>query len=932
MLKYNKKIIYLPYAIFVFICINCFYGSIPFLSIPTLGQAVWTSGFAKSLSHNSFILDFFARDIGYPHPAAIAFGLSGAWVQSLFIRMGFEVSDAYSMMNIFWLAVAFVGCIKFTIKFNVPKPTQPILVAVWFSMPIVSQHLGYSMLALGIALLPTYIYAAICLAEVEIIKTKKVILLSTLYLLLTIISVFMDGYTFVMFACAASLILLSSILKSNSEWKSSTTKFFLHLSCFLVSYLLYISFIGKSNFTPSSEDYFRSWGLDLSFLIFPTMGKNWILDLIGYSTGRSEKLFFGDSSVWITTFSLPLILVGIYSFFKVKTQSKYAIPLLLVTLLSFYMAMGPSVKFDSTRTNSREEQAIAITDMPASSAVIPTGNAVLSKLPGFNAMRATYRWLALSLACLWLLLVIYAGTDKKNKNFIFLSCIILIALNLPNVNSTLSSKKSYKAMFDNINNELISKIANKTSDGERVVFLPIGNDFLINYVAPMANIKAFNIGGDKNLEEAKHYWPLEIRNFNELSDDRRVNTIENMLLKDEVDAVIIPYIDMLWSAHVWPCKAMPHDNQASDDSNDLSIDDYPADSQCPNYYREHYRPLVKLLSEHPNLIVSNDDLFTIIRLNNTYQDDTVREKYLSNHIQTYEYPLILNSEHSNVTFLMDGIWHNLESDQVWTGKDFGITLPVPDKCNREKCEVSFTMKAFSASVKNPYVMEISTQTAKGLMHKSVTILDNTMNDIIIPLSAKNTQRIEFSVPQATSPRKLGISDDNRILGMAVSEIKLVDDESRKNEITKIEKSLAPVNYPILVTSNDPKVKAILSGQWNDIEDDHVWSGRDFSLLLPADKSCIQQVCKLAITFSMFNASIEKPAKLTVHYINWSGEQIDRSITITDSGQQKLLISPMKSNFSKIDFHADSAESPFEAGLSNDSRTLGMALKEIDIEK
>lgn len=929
MFKYKKKISYFTYSILIFICITFYYGAIPFLSIPTLGQAVWTSGFAKSLSHNASIFDFFARDIGYPHPAAIAFGLSGAWIQSLLIRIGVGTSDAYAMMNIFWLAIAYVGCIKLAHNFNVPKFTRPLLVAVWFSMPIITQHLGYSMLALGIALLPTYIYAVMRLNEAELKISKKLISSLAFYLLLAIISVFMDGYTFVMFACASSLIILISLVKFRSEWQLYALKMFLHLCCFLTAYLLYVSFIGKSNFTPSSEDYFRSWGLDLSFILIPTTGKNWILDLVGYSTGRSEKLFFGDSSVWITTFSLPLILTGAYSFFKIKSENKYAPPLILITFLSLYMAMGPSIKFDSTRINSRDELAVASTEMPESSAIMATGNSILSKLPGFNAMRATYRWLALSLACIWVVFVIYAGNNQKNEKLIFFLCLTLIALNLPNLDDNFSAKKSYKAMVDNLDNEFISKIIDKTSDGERVVFLPIGNDFLINYVAPMANIKSFNIGGDKNLEEAKHHWPLEIRNFNALSDKGRVNSIENMLLKGEVDAVIIPYVDMLWSAHVWPCKAMPHDNNNSNDNNNLNIDDYPTDSQCPNYYRHLYSPLIKLATERTKLSVSGDDLFTIIRVSNFYRDDSVRKQYLSNHINKYEYPLALNHDHPEVTFLMDGIWHNLESDQVWTGKKFGLTLPVPDKCNRESCEVALSMKAFSASENNPYVLEINTQTAKGLLTKTVTIVDKEINEILIPLSAKNTQHIAFDVPQATSPHKLGVSGDDRTLGMAVSKVSLVDDESRRSDIIKIEKSLAPLTYPIQVTSNNPDINAILSGKWHNLENDHVWSGKNFSLLLPEIKNCTKQVCNLIITYSMFNASTEKPANLTMRYTDWSGKIITRTITVRDSGIQKLLISPMNAKFIKIDFHATSAKSPSEIGLSNDSRILGMALKEIN---
>ena len=931
MYKIKPNYIYFTFSLLVFLCINYYYGSIPFLSIPTLGQAVWTSGFAKSLSHNSFLLDFFARDIGYPHPAAIAFGLSGAWIQSLFIRLGFEPSDAYAMMNIFWLAIAYLGCIKLARKFDVPKISQPIIVAVWFSMPVISQHLGYSMLSLGIALLPTYLYAAICLDEAETEHKKRFTIVSMLYISLTIIAVFMDGYTFVMFACASSFIILNSIVKKRNDWKTSTIKLLVHSFSFLFSYILYVSFIGKNSYTPSNEDYFRSWGLDLSFMIIPTIGKSWILDLFGYSKGRSESLYFGDSSVWVSSFCLPLILVGSYAFYKIKSSNKILIPLMLIALLSFYMSMGPSVKIDNTRTNGQEELKAAPTEMPASSALMPTGNAIISKLPGFNAMRAAYRWLALSLACFWLMFVIMAGkSNKQNNKIIIVTCLTLIFLNIPNLNKVLTSKKLYKTMLNSIDNDFISNIILKTSIGERVVFLPIGNDFLINYVAPMSGLKAYNIGGDKNLEEAKKSWPLEIRNFNASSIEGRVSSIKSMILKGEVDAVIIPYVDMLWSAHVWPCKALLLDDNASKINNDLNMNDIPADSQCPDHYREMYAPLLKLISQRPTLSVSDSSLFSIIRLNGNYKNESSRNEYLSSNIHKFNYPLSFTSDNPDVTFLMDGTWHHLEKDQVWTGKEFGITLPVPDKCSHESCEAEIKMKAFAASVEKPFILKIRTQTANSLVQKTITFEDNEINKILIPISKEKTQHVEFSVPQATSPSILGMSDDARVLGMAVSEVSLIDEESRQIRMREIKKSLASINYPILVTPNNKQIKSILLGQWHSIENDRVWSGKDFSLLLPEKDSCNQQACKLTISFTMFNASAIHPAKLSVKYIDQTGHHIDRTVTVTDSGLQKIVLSPKHDGYFKINFHSDTAESPLQLGLSNDSRTLGMALKEVEI--
>ena len=53
-------------------------GTILFLMISTLGQAVWTMGYATSFTHDSFFT-IYAQDFGIPKPAAIAFGLAGAW-------------------------------------------------------------------------------------------------------------------------------------------------------------------------------------------------------------------------------------------------------------------------------------------------------------------------------------------------------------------------------------------------------------------------------------------------------------------------------------------------------------------------------------------------------------------------------------------------------------------------------------------------------------------------------------------------------------------------------------------------------------------------------------------------------------------------------------------------------------------------------------
>src|SRR5699024_2172568 len=87
------------------------HGAIPFIASPTLGQAVWTTGFSQSFI-NSSIFAIHASNIGAPNPASISFGLAGAYPAGLLIALGLHPSDAYAAMMMFWFAMAFLGAYR----------------------------------------------------------------------------------------------------------------------------------------------------------------------------------------------------------------------------------------------------------------------------------------------------------------------------------------------------------------------------------------------------------------------------------------------------------------------------------------------------------------------------------------------------------------------------------------------------------------------------------------------------------------------------------------------------------------------------------------------------------------------------------------------------------------------------------------------------
>ena len=306
-------------------------------------------------------------------------------------------------------------------------------------MPVIWAHSGYSMLSIGIALLPLYLWTTHRLCEAIDAQRTRTIAISALALVaVACLAVFTDGYTFVMFAFGA-LVQYAGGLKRSSGRRVRLlgVGMPIYAAGFGLAFVLYRQFVGTQSFTADPLSVFRGFGVDITMLVRPTQGLLGIWDVLRVSTPRSDSAYFGDASVWVTTFIAPIAMAGLAGF-ALSNNKTHGVPLLVLGMLATYLALGPSLKVHSVRPDADRAAGNFQATMPPEYAVAPTGTAYLSThVPGFRNMRASYRWSALTVLAFWALFVLLiAELSRRDRNKAAWWLLgLVMASNLPNPES-----------------------------------------------------------------------------------------------------------------------------------------------------------------------------------------------------------------------------------------------------------------------------------------------------------------------------------------------------------------------------------------------------------------------------------------------------------------------------------------------------------------
>ncbi|MGF6493619.1 hypothetical protein ABIE56_001802 [Luteibacter sp. 621] len=743
---HRSRAAYGTFATLVFVVALFVNGAIPGVTVPTLGQALWTASFAQSFA-NSGLFSIYAHNFGAPMPAAISFGLAGALPCAWLIGVGMKPLVAYTAMFALWLAIAYVGAIASCWRLGTRGWLACALAGLWLCLPIVYMHAGYSMLGLGIALLPAYMWAIAGLLDRPTLRAAAVLVAATL------ISAFMDGYTFVMFAAGAAVLSLGKLWDTRRLPDVRRRLLTVAAPAVVISFggaaALYRLYVHGGHYDTAPLAMFRAWGMDITFAWLPTSGEFWLWDVLGIGQLRDEATMYGDRSVWITTFAAPLLIFACYAAWRTRkhTLTRWIV---LIAMASLFLSLGPSLK-----VNSHKPPDVSDPLMPSHAAVTRTHTAYLTThLPAIRMMRAPYRWAALGYCACWMLVVIYCSRRREGTRWSDTVLVLaLVVMVFPHPREKWHEGLAYRRMADAIDVDWVGGMRH-AGLGPTVAFVPVGNDFLAGYAAARLGIRTYNVGGDKNVGQAVAEWPTAMTNLGDPVRPEFTDLATFFLLDGTGDQIIVPYVDLLRSALNWPCfdgASIPAHRQVS--------------TACIETQRAHYAAALVDVSKSPYLSVVDGPLFATISLKPAFRDPDARKQARTADIAAISYPVVIASQLHAARFMLTSGWNPEEPGVRWSQAKARISLPVPAACKGQPCKVSLGFGAFAASPERPVTLAARSLDRPGIS-ATTTVRDLANHELSLTVPGdRDLLDIALDIPEATSPAALGLSVDGRVIGI-----------------------------------------------------------------------------------------------------------------------------------------------------------------------
>lgn len=427
----------------------------------------------------------------------------------------------------------------------------PVSAAYLLSLSVLGMQ-GFLGTYEGFILLPAYLLADVLLVRGAMRGSmRRASLVLIAYAILRCVALFQDGYSFVASVVAGAVIVAFGLAQADRTARERL----LVIGCFVVANIaavgLYKAYVPGIPFD-GPIGVFRAQGLDLVTLVAPS---NQVGVFSATGGGQDFARLWGDgtnsSFNYVGLLCLALAAVGL-----VARRGHWLVRALAVTaLLCLLLSLGPSIKLGVQRTVTPGLPTAQSYLMPADLAPTSPWKSVYG-LPGIDAMRATYRWFAVTRLVLLLLAGLGVAALLSRGRWWRVAGVALAIAGVVEVLPGIAAQRDHHdaahTALRAVQEQVVDPLREDVRQGEQAIFLSPDaqlNDYMAGLLAVRSGLRVYNAAGDKNTVFSMASWPPEIR---AVALDPSADNALAALHAGRVSVLIAPRFDLRTSAYRWP--------------------------------------------------------------------------------------------------------------------------------------------------------------------------------------------------------------------------------------------------------------------------------------------------------------------------------------------------------------------------------------------
>jgi hypothetical protein len=538
-----RTIAFLSAAFIAWIGILAMYGFLPGMSQVPL-TAIFGTGAIQCL-HDQGISSLWTwcMSLGLPVGAPRLTGLPEVYFGWLVSYVpGVDAWTAHQVSKAACFTVAMLGGFLLLRRWGIARWIALGAVVAYLSSVSLVVLNGYPYTLVGYAMVPAFAWAT--LKSLDHFQAARVARALMMAVGLSLVMVFTEGYAFFGFVLVAGCLTLGwGVARVRAGcWREALLGVGSWLAAMAGSAVLYAVWVpGDAYSTDVPLEYFGLLGVDLATLIAPS-SRFLFPGALGIEPPRIEVWGDAVSANFLGYLTVVLGVVFLALVWRGRRQADHHAELLAIGVagvVALILSLGPTLRAGQVDAG-----------LDASLLTLPTAW-LYESVPGLSDMRATHRWLIISR--LAVIFMAAAGLNlvwerRRNGSWRSVAAVAVVGVfalleTAPSIRGVIGEREGSVDLVAHLRDGIVAEAGVLLHEDELVLMLPSVNDFLANYLVPMAGARSYNVGGDKNYYLSTGVWPADVLAARDHYYQPDAADYICRTLNDSVEAVVLPYMD-----------------------------------------------------------------------------------------------------------------------------------------------------------------------------------------------------------------------------------------------------------------------------------------------------------------------------------------------------------------------------------------------------